>query len=94
MKRKTWKKKEVVRLCGYCEECNKELLSNEGGWIITASKKYFCHDGRDGSCFDNYCERKLKEKQYAGSLWKKNEEANEQEKQDGQEEKKYENESE
>ena len=36
----------------------------------------------------------IKEKQYAGSLWKKNEEANEQEKQDGQEEKKYENESE
>ena len=71
MKRKTWVKKEVVRLCGICEECNKELLSNEGGWIITASKKYFCHDGRDGSCFDNYCERKLKEKQYAGTLWKK-----------------------
>ena len=33
-----------------------------GGWIITYSKKYFCHNGKDGSCFDNYCERKLKEK--------------------------------
>ncbi len=72
MKRKTWKKKEVVRLCGICEECSKELLSNEGGWIITASKKYFCHDGRDGSCFDNYCERKLKEKQYADGKEKRN----------------------
>ena len=54
-------------------------MSNEGGWIITASKKYFCHDGRDGSCFDNYCQRKLKEKQYAGTLWKENEKTYEQE---------------
>ena len=63
MKRKTWVKRETVRLCGYCEECNKELLSNEGGWIITHTKKYFCHDGKDGSCFDNYCELKLKQQQ-------------------------------
>ena len=28
-----------------------------GGWIIN-SKKYFCHDGKDGSCFDKYCQRK------------------------------------
>ena len=47
-----------------------------GGWIITYSKKYFCHDGKDGSCFDNYCERKLKEKYNAGTLWKENEETN------------------
>ena len=46
MKKKGWNKKNVVRLCGVCEECNKELLSNEGGWIITATKKYFCHDGK------------------------------------------------
>ena len=26
-----------------------------GGWIITHTKKYFCHDGKDGSCFDKYC---------------------------------------
>ena len=64
-KKKGWNKKNVVRLCGVCEECNKELLSNEGGWIINGDKKYFCHDGKDGSCFDNYCERKLKEKQNA-----------------------------
>jgi hypothetical protein len=63
MKNKTWKKQNSVRLCGYCEECNKELLSNEGGWIISYNnKKYYCHDGKDGSCYDNYCERKLKEK--------------------------------
>jgi hypothetical protein len=63
MKNKTWNKKNSVRLCGYCEECNKELLSNEGGWIISYNnKKYYCHNGKDGSCYDNYCERKLKEK--------------------------------
>ena len=63
MKPKTWVKRESVRLCGICEECNKELLSNEGGWIISYNnKKYYCHDGKDGSCYDNYCERKLKEK--------------------------------
>ena len=83
LKRKTWVKRESVRLCGICEECSKELLSNEGGWIITASKKYFCHDGRDGSCFDNYCQRKLKEKYNAGTLWKENEKTYEQEKQNG-----------
>ena len=91
MPKKTWNKsKDRVFVCGYCNYCHKELLNNEGGWIINAEKKHYCHDGRDGSCFDKY----IKEKQYAGSLWKKNEEANEQEKQDGQEEKKYENESE
>ena len=21
-----------------------------------AKKKYFCHNGKEGSCFDNYCE--------------------------------------
>ena len=26
-----------------------------GGWIINAEKKHFCHDGKDGSCFDKYC---------------------------------------
>jgi hypothetical protein len=36
-------------------------LNTMGGWIITYSKKYFCHDGKDGSCFDKYCN--LKEKQ-------------------------------
>ena len=66
MKKKGWvKKKSTVLLCGTCEECGRQLLSNEGGWIITYTRKYFCHDGKDGSCFDNYCERKLKETNYA-----------------------------
>ena len=56
MVNKAWYKSKAVRLCGWCNTCKKELLSNEGGWIITAEKKYFCHDGRDGSCFDKYCE--------------------------------------
>ena len=36
-------------------------MSDEGGWIVTANKQYFCHDGKDGSCFDNYCVLKLKQ---------------------------------
>ena len=84
MVKKTWNKSKVrVFICGYCNYCNKELLNNEGGWIINGEKKHYCHDGRDGSCFDNYCQRKLKEKQNAGTLWKKNEETYEQEKQNG-----------
>ena len=39
-----------------------------GGWIITYSKKYFCHDGKDGSCFDKYCN---KEKQCQDTMEKK-----------------------
>jgi len=46
IKKKVWKKKEVVRLCGICEECNKELLSNEGGWIITHTKEKQYANGR------------------------------------------------
>ena len=83
MKKKLWDKKQAVLTCGWCHVCEKELLSNAGGWIINADKKYFCHEGREGSCFDNYCQRKLKEKQNAGTLWKKNEETYEQEKQNG-----------
>jgi hypothetical protein len=41
--------------------CRKELLNNEGGWIINGEKKHFCHDGRDGSCFDKYCHIKKEE---------------------------------
>ncbi len=63
VKKKGWvKKKSTVLVCGYCQECGRQLLSNEGGWIITYTKKYFCHDGKDGSCFDKYCQQK--EKQY------------------------------
>ena len=64
LKRKTWNKKQAILTCGWCHLCEKELLSNEGGWIINGEKKYFCHDGKDGSCFDKYCITK-KEKQYA-----------------------------
>ena len=46
----------------------KELLNTMGGWIITYSKKYFCHDGKDGSCFDKYCN--LKEKQCQDTMEK------------------------
>ena len=55
-KKKTWvRSKEQSLICGYCETCNKQLMSDEGGWIITANKQYFCHNGKDGSCFDKHC---------------------------------------
>ena len=61
-KKKGWKKQKVQSLiCGYCKECDKQLMSDAGGWIITAKREYFCHDGKEGSCFDNYCELKLKQ---------------------------------
>src|SRR6056300_367398 len=64
VKKKGWvKKKSTVLVCGYCKECNKQLMSDEGGWIVTHKKEYFCHDGKDGSCFDNYCELKYKQQQ-------------------------------
>tara|TARA_R100001230_G_C5572871_1_gene94069 strand:- start:331 stop:564 length:234 start_codon:yes stop_codon:yes gene_type:complete len=57
--RRTWNRtKRRVFVCGYCVECNKELLNIDGGWIINAEHKHFCHDGKDGSCFDNYVRRK------------------------------------
>jgi len=64
MQKKGWKKPKVQSLiCGYCKECDKQLMSDEGGWIVTHKREYFCHDGKEGSCFDNYCELKLKQKQ-------------------------------
>ena len=60
IKKKTWVRNKTQSLiCGYCETCNRGLMSDEGGWIITAEKKYFCHKGKDGSCFDNYCVKQL-----------------------------------
>ena len=74
IKKKTWvRKKNQSLICGYCETCNRELMSDEGGWIITANKQYFCHDGKDGSCFDLYCNIKLEQQQEndnARTLWK------------------------
>ena len=61
MAKQTWNKTKAVMAVGWCNVCKKELLSDAGGWIVTAAKKHFCHDGKDGSCFDNYCEeQKLK----------------------------------
>ena len=72
VKKKTWSRKNITIVCGYCLMCKRQLLSNEGGWIINAEKKYFCHhyNGTE-SCFDKY----TKEKYYARSLRKKNEKA-------------------
>ena len=70
IKKKTWvKPKQQSLICGYCETCNKQLISDEGGWIITANKQYFCHDGKDGSCFDNYCMLKLKQQKENNYVW-------------------------
>jgi hypothetical protein len=63
MVKKTWtKSKKRVFICGYCNWCQKELLNTMGGWIITHTKKHFCHDGKDGSCFDKYCNLKKENK--------------------------------
>jgi hypothetical protein len=62
--KKTWNKsKNREFVCGYCTWCKKELLNTMGGWIITAKKQYFCHDGKDGSCFDLYCNIKLEQQE-------------------------------
>jgi|TARA_X000001388_G_C2165115_1_gene97677 hypothetical protein len=57
----TWKKpkQQSIRLCGRCFVCKKELYSNEGGWIINAEKKFFCHKHleKEISCFDKYLNR-------------------------------------
>jgi hypothetical protein len=56
VRKKSWNKNKYREfICGYCDWCKKELLNTMGGWIITHTKKYFCHDGKDGSCFDKYC---------------------------------------
>ncbi len=52
-KKKGWSKRKVTRLCGICNQCGKELLSDEGGWIINAEHKFFCHSV-EKSCFDKY----------------------------------------
>ena len=49
VRKKTWNKtKKRIFICGYCNWCQKELLNTMGGWIITHTKKHFCHDGKDG----------------------------------------------
>ena len=72
VKKKTWSRRNITIVCGYCLMCKRQLLSNEGGWIINAEKKYFCHEGRDGSCFDKYCKQG---ENNARTLRKENEEA-------------------
>ena len=63
-RKKTWNKSKYREfVCGYCTWCKKELLNTMGGWIITAKKQYFCHDGKDGSCFDLYCNIKLEQQE-------------------------------
>ena len=56
VKKKTWSKRNLTLVCGYCIMCKRQLLSNEGGWIINAEKKHFCeHYGENTeSCFDKY----------------------------------------
>ena len=53
MANKTWNKSKALLICGWCNVCQKEMLSNEGGWIINAEHKYFCHS-LEKSCFDEY----------------------------------------
>jgi len=47
---KAGSKKQKVFICGICLVCNKDHLSNEGNWIITASKLHLCKE----PCWDEY----------------------------------------
>ena len=54
--KKDLEQEQKQRVCLWVlQMCKKELLNTMGGWIINGEKKHFCHDGRDGSCFDKYC---------------------------------------
>jgi len=53
------KKGLSVYRCGFCFICNKELLSNMGGWIINAERRHFCYAGED-NCFDRYLQNNLR----------------------------------
>ena len=69
-KKKTWvKRKNAVYNCGNCDWCGKALFSDMGGWIVNAQKKRFCHNGKDGSCFDNYCVLQLKKQKENNYVW-------------------------
>ncbi len=72
VRKKTWSRSNLTLVCGKCTICERELLSNEGGWIINAEKKHFCeHYNGTESCFDKYIN---KENNYARTLRKENEE--------------------
>ena len=40
-KQKSWSRKNIEFVCGYCHSCNKELLNTMGGWIINGEKNTF-----------------------------------------------------
>jgi predicted metal-binding protein len=40
---------------GHCNVCNKEHKTTNGGWIINAEHKLFCH----GFCFDLYVDNAM-----------------------------------
>lgn len=63
------KRSEPSIFVGNCYYCDKQLYNNNGGWIVSHEKDLatkqnmrFCHDGKEGSCFDLYGEfcRKLR----------------------------------
>ena len=70
VKKKTWSRKNIVFVCGYCTMCKRQLLNTMGGWIINGENKHFCHpyNGKE-SCFDKY----IKGEHNAGTLRKENE---------------------
>ena len=54
--------KEKALYVGNCAYCDKQLVSNAGGWITshrkdpaTKTNLKFCHDGTENSCFDKFC---------------------------------------
>ena len=57
--KKSWtRKKSIVLVCGKCHVCGKELLSNQGGWIVNGEGRKFHEDHKGNSCFDKYIARR------------------------------------
>ena len=40
MVNKIWNKTKSVMAAGWCNVCQKEMLSDAGGWIVNAEKKH------------------------------------------------------
>jgi len=62
------KKKIKQYIAGKCDVCKHEHMTTDGGWIINAERKLFCHD----NCFDLYLrtkkiERLTKRREHADS---------------------------
>tara|TARA_R110001583_G_scaffold23574_3_gene86952 strand:+ start:250 stop:435 length:186 start_codon:yes stop_codon:yes gene_type:complete len=59
------KKKIREFIVGRCGICNQEHRTTNGGWIINAEHKLFCHK----TCFDIYLNNNQLEKRRTHYVW-------------------------